>query len=163
MADTKMQGIAEYEKGLELMFQAKFKEAQKRFQKLIADETVDPALAAKAAENSRICEKKTRRDDFEAATFDEAADLAVFHFHRNDVTEAEKNLKKMQELDPKNAFCFFFEALLENRRGNQEKALDALARAIKADPVNRIRAHNDIDLRSLRETPRFKEMVETDK
>jgi|GEM_PF-6779070 len=162
MAETKMQGIEEYEKGLELMFQAKFKEAQKRFQKLVTDETVDPALAAKAAENSRICEKQTHREDFEATSFDEAADLAVFHFHRHEVAEAEKNLKKMHELDPKNAFSAYFEALLENRRGNQEKALDALARAIKVDPVYRIRAHNDTDLRSLRETARFREMVETE-
>jgi tetratricopeptide (TPR) repeat protein len=162
MTDTKIQGIDEYEKAMELMFKAKYKEAHKILEKLSANEDMDPALAAKAAENVRICEIKTRKVEFDASTFDEFADLAVFHLNRFESKEAEKYFQKMTDLDPKNEFCSYFETLLETQKGNHEKALEALTRATEADPANKIRARNEPDLRPLRDKPRFKELVETD-
>jgi tetratricopeptide (TPR) repeat protein len=162
MVETKIQGIEEFEKALELLFKAKYKEANKLFQKLSANEDVDPALAAKAAENGRICDNKLQVVEFSASTFNEYADLAVFHLNRMEAEEAEKYYEKMTELDPKNEFCFYFATLLETQKGNHEKALEALKKATDADPANKIRAGNEPDLRPLREKARFKELVETE-
>jgi len=74
--------------------------------------------------------------------------------------EAEAHYRKAIELAPNHPAPYYNMACLENLRGRSAEVFPYLERAIALDPAFRDEAARDRDLNSLRDHPRFRELVE---
>ena len=74
--------------------------------------------------------------------------------------EAIAAFEKALELDPQDAWAYFGIASIYGRLGDTDKALDYLEKAIELEPDAKAVASNDADFASLRNDPRFIELVQ---
>jgi tetratricopeptide (TPR) repeat protein len=91
--------------------------------------------------------------------FPAEAQEAMAAYNEGDFETAIERLKPVLDREPNDALSLFNTACFEARLGRTDDALEHLAQAIRADKRAVDQARGDEDLDSIREDPRFKELV----
>lgn len=101
----------------------------------------------------------TRGEAFEPSGWEWGA-IAFAHLNRGDEAEGRRVIEEGVARDPDSWAAQYNLACFEARTGHPEAAVEALTRAVKGNP-DRVRrfATGDEDLASIRDDPRFKELI----
>jgi tetratricopeptide (TPR) repeat protein len=91
--------------------------------------------------------------------FPPEAQQAMEAYNEGDFEKAVERLGQVLAREPKNVLALYNTACFENRAGRTDDALEHLRRAIELEPRAAEYARGDEDFDSVREDPRFKEIV----
>ena len=141
------------EAGIELFYAERIAEARAKFEDVVAAGAAS-GFAIRARDYLAACE---RAESPKAGKPDDAFVEAVMA--RND-----GDLERVLELcdggaQSKDGRFVYLAACVRTLMGDEESALDLLARAVELDSKNRVRAFHDSDFSSLGEDERFLELV----
>jgi Flp pilus assembly protein TadD len=81
-------------------------------------------------------------------------------FTQNKFNEALPHMERTAKLAPENPEVLYDLAVIQLAAGKKEEALSSLAKALSLNPKLKKQAAGDNDLESIRNDPRFKELVE---
>jgi len=137
--------LAAFESGVEALYKGNWKTAVKRFEKVL--EVGDPPeLAARARQHLVVAERRLADSDGADVT---PYLLAVFEKNRGDLDGAMK-IVAAQKRDDGGRFAYLA-ASLHALADDEERAVEALEKAVAADPRHRVSAYHDPDFAELRQ------------
>ncbi|NOY22996.1 MAG: tetratricopeptide repeat protein [Acidobacteria bacterium] len=140
--------IKGYEKGLGLLGKENFKEAKSAFEKL-AEKAADAQFREKCNSHVRYCNRKLNEPEAQMA-FDPFA-RAVFLINKHQFEEPLALLQPLLEKDPKNDVILYTMAAAYSVKGEEQKAMELLNKAISLNPDNKFHAQRDELLNQLEE------------
>ena len=97
--------------------------------------------------------------DLDPGYVDALNNLGIIYIQNRDYLEAERNLEKAVRLRPRDAVPYYNLACLHTIRGDREKGLFYLKKAISLNSEVKGWAGNDSDLANLRDLPGFKDII----
>jgi len=150
--------LPEYEKGMVLLHQREFSQAEAQFESLIASYPAVRDLVDRSRTYINLCRKR-REEVRELEGFDDYYNQGVYLGNRGDYHEALLHLNKALEVEPDSAKVHYSIASVLCLQGEREGALQSLRRAVELDPSTRIYAKNDPDFQSLHGDPEFTDLV----
>ncbi len=155
---TYLLALPEYEKGIELLQQREFTQAEAQFEKLLAGFPEIKNLVDRARIYIALCQKQ-RKQAPELEGFDDFYNHGVYLSNRGDYTEALQHLSKALEFEPQSPKVHYSIASVLCLQGEREPSLDALRISIELDESIRIYAKNDPDFQRLQGDPDFNQLV----
>ena len=80
-------------------------------------------------------------------------------FTQKKPVEALPHIEGAVKFAPENPELIYDLAVIRLAAGKDQEALDALERAVKLNPKLKAQAEGDVDMKQLKETPRFKQII----
>ncbi len=148
--------LEQFERGIALLYDRKWKSAQKVFADL-AKSQPRSAVAERSRRYVEVCEAKTLGDDDGADTY-----LKAVHAKNEGDLETALEFCARGGLKGRDERFAYLAAAIEGLRENHEEALELLEKAIEMNGVNRIHAFHDPDFQSLRNDPMSGEIFAVD-
>jgi tetratricopeptide (TPR) repeat protein len=153
----------EYEKALFAYTQAMksfhkgdYKKADELFKAFLDKHGSERELVDRARIYLTVCEVRQSKDKVALKTFDDFYQYGVFKTNHGDYEEAIKLLEKAREMKPKEGKILYLMADIYSLKGDNEKCLEHLKKAIQLDKYFSILARNERDFESLWEDKKFK-------
>ncbi|RLE18576.1 MAG: hypothetical protein DRJ14_03345 [Acidobacteria bacterium] len=132
--------IKGYERALGSLDKKKFKEAKTAFMKL-AEKTDNAQFREKCNSHVQYCDRKLKEPETEKS-FDPFA-RAIFLFNEKQFEEALALLQPLLKKDPKNDVLLYAIAAAKAGKGEEQKAINFLKKAIALNPANKLHAERD--------------------
>ncbi len=149
--------IDRFTKGIDLFQQGEYGKAKRILRTVMNGPVV--ALAQRAGDYHRICEKKRQSKRPLLRTLDDRYNYAVGLVNDGKAEDALRVLKRAISLDNQAAHLHYLKAVAKVLSGDLQGAYAPLKRAIQLDSALRIHALNDADLRALAQQDRFLKLV----
>lgn len=149
--------LQDYRNALQLMQENKFEKARLLLDKLAQD--APPELAERIRIYQSVCDKRCATSSLEFATPEEQYDYAVSLLNTGNFEDARDQFEAILAAHPDSDFACYGMALLNSMTGQNEEALEHLARSIQLNPAHRIQARNDPDFVDMVDDPRFTELL----
>lgn len=153
----------EYEKALSAYSQAMkpfhkgdYKRADELLRAFLAKQGSERELVDRAQMYLAICEERQNKEKVSLKTFDDYYQYGVFKSNHGDYEEALKLLEKAREMKPKEGKILYLMADIYCLKGQKEKCLESLKKAVQLDKYLSILARNERDFESLWEDKKFK-------
>lgn len=161
LSAQKSAGMEEYEKGLRLLQNKDYAKAIPRFEAILADSTVEPALCDRARVYLRIAreEVKARLPVRTTRNPAESYEVGVFLLNDGDFKEAARHLERAAEHAPADDSVLVALAAALLHSGDAPAALKALQRAVELNPGNRVRMRNMSDFALLESHPEYQALL----
>ena len=148
-------GLAEFEKGLALLYDKKWKSAEKVFRAISAKQPRTP-LAERAQRYIEVCESRSLSKDDGADAY-----VKAIHAKNNGDLEAALDLCS-RGLKGRDERFAYLAAAIEGLQENHDRARELLEKAIEMNAANRVHAFHDPDFQSLRDDPASDEIFAVD-
>lgn len=148
----------EYEKGMALLQKRHFDAAAEQFQRMIRNFPEVNDLVDRARVYITLCRKQNETAP-PPEGFDDHYYQGVFLSNEREYDRALEHFEKALALRPDSEKVHYSMATVLCLKGDRDRALAFLRKAVKQDPVNRIHARNDPELQSLHGDPEFDELV----
>lgn len=145
--------VSLYDEALRLLYEKKWKQAEKAFDKLISAAD-GPHLSDRGRQLRNVCRARLARQP-------EAPDPylhAVYEKNRGNLDRALEICRKQDGADKSERYAYLM-ASIQALAGAEEEALDHLATAIDLEPKNRVHAFHDPDFRALHGQETFSSLV----
>jgi tetratricopeptide (TPR) repeat protein len=155
--DTQPRVFQDYQNALELMQENKFEKARALFEKILRD--APPELVERVRMYQNVCEKRSASSSLTFATPEEQYDYAVSLLNAGNFEDARDQFDALLAANPDSDFAHYGVALLNSMTGQNEEALEHLARAIALNSAFRIQARTDPDFIDMVDDPRFTELL----
>jgi len=149
--------LQHYQAALQLLQQAKFEKALVAFEKLLG--TAPPPLAERCRMYLVACHRELAKSKREFASPEEQYDYAVSLLNTDFYEEAREQFNDILNGHPAADYALYGLAVLNAITGQVEECLEHLARAIDANPRNRLQARTDTDFHPMQDDPRFTELL----
>lgn len=153
----------EYEKALSAYSQAMksfhkgdYKKADELFKAFLDKHGSERELIDRAQIYLNVCETRQSKEKVQLKTFDDFYHYGVFKTNHGDYEEALKLLEKAREMKPKEGKILYLMADIHCLKGDNEKCLEHLKKAIQLNKYFSILARNEKDFESLWEDKKFK-------
>lgn len=147
----------DYQTALELMQDNKFDKARALFDKILRD--APPELVERVRIYQNVCDRRSARSSLRFATPEEQYDYAISLLNAGNFEDARDQFDSIFAAHPDSSFAHYGVALLNSMTGQNEEALEHLARAIELNPALRIQARTDPDFIDMVDDPRFTELL----
>ena len=147
----------DYQDALELMQDNKFEKARALFDKILRD--APPELVERVRMYQSVCERRSADSSLKFTTPEEQYDYAVSLLNAGSFEEARDQFDALLAANADSDFAHYGIALLNSMTGQNEEALEHLARAIQLNPSLRIQARTDPDFIDMVDDPRFTELL----
>ena len=154
--DDPEKAMKEFERGISLLYERKWKSAQKVFASLAESQPSSP-LAERSRRYIDVCVAKTLSSDDGADTY-----LKAVHAKNAGDLDTALELCSRGGLKGRDERFAYLAAAIEGLRENHEEALELLEKAIEMNGVNRVHAFHDPDFQSLRDDPTSDEIFAVD-
>jgi len=155
--------IDEYEKALSAYSQAMksfhkgdYKKADELLKAFLDKHGSERELVDRAQIYLTVCGERQSKEKVLLKTFDDYYQYGVFKTNQGDYEEALKLLEKAREMKPKEGKILYLVADIYCLKGENEKCLEYLKKAIQFDKYLSILARNERDFESLWEDKKFK-------
>ena len=155
--DSQPRVLQDYQNALELMQDNKFEKARALLEKILRD--APPELVERVRMYQSVCERRSAESSLSFATPEEQYDYAVSLLNTGNFEDARDQFESLLGANPKSDFAHYGVALLNSMTGQNEEALEHLARAIELNPRLRIQARTDPDFLDMVDDPRFTELL----
>ncbi len=116
-------------------------------------------LADRARTYLAVCERKLQPQSPRLREAEDYYNHGIFLLNEGELEEASRMFEKVLSLDPGSERALYAQACVHARSGEREKALEALRRAIEANPSNRVLASSDGDFEPLRDDAEFSALL----
>jgi tetratricopeptide (TPR) repeat protein len=153
----------EYEKALSAYSQAMkpfhkgdYKKADELLKAFLDKHGSERELVDRAKIYLALCEARQSKEKVSLKTFDDYYQYGVFKTNHGDYEEALKLLEGAREMKPKEGKILYLMADIYCLKGEKEKCLDLLKKAIQLDKYFSILARNERNFESLWEDKKFK-------
>ena len=153
----------EYEKALSAYSQAMksfhkgdYKKADELFKAFLDKHGSERELIDRVQIYLNVCETRQSKEEVQLKTFDDFYHYGVFKTNHGHYEEALKLLEKAREMKPKEGKILYLMADIHCLKGDNEKCLEHLKKAIQLDKYFSILARNEKDFESLWEDKKFK-------
>lgn len=147
----------DYQNALELMQDNKFEKARALFEKILRD--APPELVERVRMYQSVCERRGADSSRSFASPEEQYDYAVSLLNAGSFEDARDQFDAILGTYPNSDFAHYGVALLNSMTGQNEEALEHLARAVELNPALRIQARTDPDFIDMVDDPRFTELL----
>jgi tetratricopeptide (TPR) repeat protein len=147
--------IRAFEHALKLFNRQDFAAAKGSFEQLIANHSDQTDIAAPVRTYLAICDQKMARTSTKNRNPDALYNQGVFEFNRGNVGAAIDIFEKALKSEPRADHLLYSLAAAYAREGEHAKSVDALRKAIAANPVHRSHARHDPDFTPLRTNQEF--------
>ncbi len=155
--DAQPRLLQEYQNALQLMQDNKFEKARALFEKILRD--ASPELVERVRVYQSVCDRRSAHFSLSFATPEEHYDYAVSLLNAGSFEDARDQFDSILAASPDSDFGHYGVALLNSMTGQNEEALEHLARAIQLNPSLRIQARTDPDFIDMVDDPRFTELL----
>jgi tetratricopeptide (TPR) repeat protein len=155
--DAQPRVFQDYQNALELMQANKFEKARALFDKILRD--APPELVERVRIYQSVCERRSADSSRSFATPEEHYDYAVSLLNAGSFEDARDQFDAILATHPNSDFAHYGIALLNSMTGQNEDALEHLARAVELNPALRIQARTDPDFNDMADDPRFTELL----
>jgi tetratricopeptide (TPR) repeat protein len=152
--------LQDYQSALQLMQENKFEKARALFEKIARD--APPELVERVRMYQAVCERRSAESSLNFATPEEQYDYAVSLLNAGNFEDARDQFDAILGAHPGSDLGHYGVALLNSMTGQNEEALEHLARAIELNPSLRIQARTDPDFIDMVDDPRFTELLYPD-
>lgn len=149
--------LQHYQAAVQLLQQSRFDKAAAAFEKLLG--TAPPALVERCRMYLNACHREMAKSKRQFDTHEEQYDYAVSLLNTDYYEEAREQFADILSNHPDADYALYGMAVLEAITGQAEECLEHLARAIEANPRNRLQARSDTDFQSMQDDPRFTELL----
>jgi tetratricopeptide (TPR) repeat protein len=153
----------EYEKALSTYSQAMksfhkgdYEKATELFKAFLDKHGSERELVDRVQIYLTICGERQSKEKVMLKTFDDYYEYGVFKINQGDYQEALKLLEKAREMKSKEGKILYLMADIYCLKGENEKCLELLKKAIQLDKYFSILARNERDFESLWEDKKFK-------
>lgn len=147
----------DYQNALELMQDSKFEKARALFEKILRD--APPELVERVRMYQSVCQRRSAESTLSFSTPEERYDYAISLLNAGNFEDARDQFESLLGANPNSDFAHYGVALLHSITGQNEEALEHLARAIELNPGLRIQARTDPDFVDMVDDPRFTELL----
>jgi tetratricopeptide (TPR) repeat protein len=148
--------LAKFERGIGLLYDKKWKSAQKVFASLAESQPSSP-IAERSRRYIEVCTAKTLGADDGADVY-----LKAVHAKNEGDLDAALELCARGGMKGRDERFAYLAAAIEGLRENHEEALELLEKAIEMNGTNRVHAFHDPDFQSLRDDPTSGEIFAVD-
>lgn len=156
-AESQPRVFQDYQNALELMQDNKFEKARALFEKILRD--APPELVERVRMYQSVCERRSADSSRNFATPEEQYDYAVSLLNAGSFEDARDQFDAILAAHPDSDLGHYGVALLNSMTGQNEEALEHLARAIELNAGLRIQARTDPDFIDMVDDPRFTELL----
>ena len=143
------------------MHRHEYADAVEMFRALIAKFPAERGLLDRARVYLDHCERELRRQPPAPKTVEERLTAATAALNLDDDRRAEVLAESVLAEEPRHDLALYLLAAIAARRDATDAALVYLGEAIAISPEARAQARLDADFESLRDTDRFRELVDT--
>jgi tetratricopeptide (TPR) repeat protein len=147
--------IRAFEHALKLFNRHDFSAARASFEQIIDSHADQTDIAAPVRTYLAICEQKMARASTKTRSPDALYNQGVFEFNRGNVEDAIDIFERALKSEPRADHLLYSLAAAYAREGEDVKAVEALRKAIAANPVHRSHARHDPDFTPLRSNREF--------
>ncbi len=149
-----------YESALNHFFKKEFKKSSEILEKLIKDyKDEEKELIKKAIVYKKLCDNRINPPEVSLKSIDDYIYYSVYTMNRGEFDLSEKTLLEAEKKDKKNPKIAYLLANLYALKGEKDKAVSYLEKAIKADKLYKIYAMNNSDFIILEEDEKFKKLT----
>jgi tetratricopeptide (TPR) repeat protein len=148
--------LEEFGRGIGLLYERKWKSAQKVFASLAESQPSLP-VAERSRRYLEVCAAKTLGDDDGADAY-----LKAVHAKNEGDLDTALELCARGGLKGRDERFAYLAAAIAGLRENHEEALQLLEKAIEMNGTNRVHAFHDPDFQSLRDDPKSGEIFAVD-
>lgn len=154
--DEYEKALASYSQAMKSFHKGDYKKADELFKAFLDKHGTERELIDRAQIYLTVSEERQSKEKVPLKTFDDFYQYGVFKTNHGDYEEALKLLEKAREMKPKEGKILYLMADIYCLKGNNEKCLDHLKKAIQLDKYFSILARNERDFESLWEDKKFK-------
>lgn len=160
VSPTYLEALGEYEKAMAVFHRREFDKAAAMFETIIAEHPGEKDLTDRARVYLNLCRQHTAREG-RVRGFEDHYNRGVFHVNRGEHAEAVELFEKALKLEPDSEKVHYALAAALALRGDTERAMEHLRRAIGMNDANRLLARKDHDFEPLRGRAEFEELTGT--
>jgi Tfp pilus assembly protein PilF len=157
---TYHEAVGLYERGLQALQRRDFAAAADALRSVIQQYPDERELLERARLYLKVCERELEPREPTPRTADEWVYAATVALNAGNEALAEQHLQRALGEDPRHDHAHYMMALACVRRQDPDAALEHLRQAVALNPENRSLARQDPDLESLRDEPRFQQVLE---
>jgi tetratricopeptide (TPR) repeat protein len=148
--------LSAYDQAMKSFHKGDYKKADELFKAFLDKHASERELVDRAKIYIMICEERQSKEKVQLKTFDDYYQYGVFKANDGDYEEALKLVEKAREMKPKEGKIFYLMADIYCLKGENEKCLEVLKKAIQLDKYFSILARNERDFEPLWEDKKFK-------
>ena len=123
----------------------------------------DRGLAHNAEVHIRMCDRRLEKPVLSLKTADEHYNYAITLINLRELGTARQHLQTALKQEPYADHVYYALALCCGLAGDQQGAYENLKRAIDLEPLNRMRAKQDVDFASISKQPPLDDLLFTEK
>jgi tetratricopeptide (TPR) repeat protein len=148
--------LSAYDQAMKSFHKGDYKRAVELFKAFLGKHGSERELVDRAKIYIMICEAQQSKEKAQLKTFDDYYQYGVFKVNDGDYEGALKLLEKAREMKPKEGKIHYLMADIYCLKGESEKCLELLKKAIQLDKYFSILARNERDFETLWEDKKFK-------
>jgi len=147
------------EKAIKLLYYKDFRRARAELHALLDNHPNELEIAAKARSYLQICDREAPATRRSGTSQDQIYNLGVVEHNRGNFDDAIALFRQALGRSPDADYVYYSMASSHALKGETEKALEHLRKAVGLNEANRIYARNDTDFISLHENREFADLV----
>ncbi|NIM60024.1 MAG: tetratricopeptide repeat protein [Candidatus Aminicenantes bacterium] len=154
--DEYEKALSSYSQAMKSFHKGDYKKADELFKVFIDKHGSERELVDRAQIYLNVSEARQSKEKVPLKTFDDFYQYGLFKTNQGDYGEALKLLEKAREMKPKEGKILYLMADIYCLKGDIEKCLEHLKKAIQLDKYFSILARNERDFEPLWEDKKFK-------
>lgn len=148
--------LSAFNQAVNAFHKREFGRAKELLKSFTAKFTSETELVDRAHIYLKICESESQKKEPPLKTFDDYYQHSIFFLNQGNQDEALKLLEKAREMKPKEGKILYLMADVYFLKGDTEKCLEYLRKAIQIDKFFSTLAQNESDFEPLWEDKKFK-------
>jgi tetratricopeptide (TPR) repeat protein len=154
--DEYEKAFSAYSQAMKSFHKGDYKKTGELLEAFIDKHASERELVDRAQIYLAICEARQNKEKVALKTFDDYYLYGVFRANQGDYQEALRLLEKARDMKPKEGKILYQMADIYCKKGEDEKCLELLKKAIQLDKYFSILARNERDFEPLWEDKKFK-------